>query len=168
MLAWNIQADLKSGRRQAIACGMTDPASVNELPAEPTQALRFGKTRTAQATAVLEDYAELIADLLASGGEARPTDIARRLGVSHATAIKAIARLKREGLATAKPYRGVFLTQAGESLADRVRLRHRLVVDLLIAVGVPADAAEQDAEGIEHHVSDTTLAAFARFMQTPR
>ncbi len=139
------------------------PARI-ELPEEPTQARRFGKARTAQSTALLEDYVELIADLLATGGEARPTDIARRLGVSHATAIKAIARLKREGLATARPYRGVFLTEAGEHLAERVRRRHRLVVDLLLAVGVPREAAEQDAEGIEHHVSDTTLAAFAAFL----
>ncbi len=135
------------------------------LPAEPTQAKRFGKTRTAQSTALLEDYAELIADLLATGGEARPTDIARRLGVSHASAIKTIARLKREGLATARPYRGVFLTEAGEVLAARVKARHRLVVDLLRAVGVPAEAAEQDAEGIEHHVSDLTLDAFSRFLE---
>jgi len=70
---------------------------------------------------LLEDYVELIADLLAGEGEARPTDIARRLGVSHATAIKTISRLKREGLATARPYRGVFLTQAGETLAARVK-----------------------------------------------
>ncbi len=139
--------------------------AIIEMPTEPAQAQRFGKTRTALSTALLEDYAELIADLLATGGEARPTDIARRLGVSHATAIKTIARLKREGLATARPYRGVFLTEAGEALAARVRARHRLVVDLLLAVGVPAEAAEQDAEGLEHHVSDTTLAAFATFLR---
>jgi DtxR family manganese transport transcriptional regulator len=139
--------------------------SPTSLPAEPTQARRFGKARSAQATALLEDYAELIADLLAGEGEARPTDIARRLGVSHATAIKAIARLKREGLATARPYRGVFLTEEGQRLADRVRARHRLVVDVLLALGVPAEAAEQDAEGIEHHVSDATLAAFSRFLK---
>src|SRR5580658_4764294 len=59
-----------------------------KLPAEGTQARRFGKTRSAPSTALLEDYAELIADLLTGEGEARPTDIARRLGVSHATAIK--------------------------------------------------------------------------------
>ncbi len=141
------------------------PVPPTELPTEPTQARRFGKARSAQATALLEDYAELIADLLASEGEARPTDIARRLGVSHATAIKAIARLKREGLATARPYRGVFLTETGEHLAARVRARHRLVVDVLCALGVPKEAAEQDAEGIEHHVSDTTLAAFSRFLK---
>jgi len=138
------------------------------MPAEPTQARRFGKARAVQSTVLLEDYAELIADLLATGGEARPTDIARRLGVSHASAIKTIARLKREGLATSRPYRGVFLTKEGETLAARVKTRHRLVVDLLRAVGVPDEAAEQDAEGIEHHVSETTLRAFAAFLRMGR
>lgn len=139
------------------------PASA-DLTDEPTQARRFGKARSAQSTALLEDYVELISDLLGAGGEARPTDIARRLGVSHATAIKTIGRLKREGLAVAKPYRGVFLTETGENLAERVRARHRVVVDFLVAVGVPVESAEQDAEGMEHHVSDATLAAFARFL----
>jgi DtxR family manganese transport transcriptional regulator len=137
-----------------------------ELPAELIQARRFGLARSARSTAILEDYVELIADLLASTGEARATDIARRLGVSHPTAISTIARLKREALATARPYRGVFLTEKGEALAKRVRARHRLVVNVLIALGVPAEAAEADAEGIEHHVSETTLRAFARFLQS--
>ncbi|MBS0561066.1 MAG: manganese-binding transcriptional regulator MntR [Proteobacteria bacterium] len=134
------------------------------MPAEPTQARRFGKARTARSAALTEDYVELIADLHASAGEARPTDIARRLGVAHATVAKTVGRLKREGLVVAKPYRGIFLTREGEALAARVRARHRLVVDLLRAVGVPAEAAEQDAEGIEHHVSQATLKAFARFL----
>jgi DtxR family manganese transport transcriptional regulator len=136
------------------------------LPAELTQARRFGKTRSAQSAALLEDYVELIDDLLASAGEARPTDIARRLGVSHVTAVKTISRLKRAGMATARPYRGVFLTEAGTTLAHKVRARHRLVVDVLRALGVPAEAAEADAEGIGHHVSETTLKAFARFLQS--
>ncbi len=138
---------------------------MGKLPAEGTQARRFGKTRSAQSTALLEDYVELIADLLESEGEARPTDIARRLGVSHATAIKTIARVKRAGFATARPYRGVFLTEKGHALAQRVRTRHRLVVDLLRALGVPSEAAEADAEGIEHYVSETTLKAFAQFLK---
>ena len=108
-----------------------------KLPAELTQARRFGKTRSAQSGALLEDYVELIDDLLNTNGEARPTDVARRLGVSHATAIKTIARLKRDGLATGRPYRGVFLTEEGQKLAARVRSRHRLVVDVLLAWACP-------------------------------
>jgi DtxR family manganese transport transcriptional regulator len=43
-------------------------------------------------------------------------------------------------------------------------MRHRLVVKLLLAVGVPADDAEADAEGMEHYASEITLKAFARFL----
>jgi DtxR family manganese transport transcriptional regulator len=137
--------------------------TVHDAPDEPPQdqAARHAQARQARAGALLEDYVELIDDLLAEGGEARPTDIARRLGVSHGTAIKTINRLKREGLAHAKPYRGVFLTEVGRALAGRARARHRVVVDLL---RVPQAVAEADAEGIEHHVSDAALEAFERFL----
>ncbi len=50
-------------------------------------------------------------------------------------------------------------------MAERSRQRHRLVVDLLLAVGVPREAAEADAEGVEHYVSQATLNAFADFLK---
>ena len=134
------------------------------MPAEPTQAQRFGRARSARSATQVEDYVELIDDLLTTQGEARSTDVARRLGVTHPSAIKTIARLKREGLATAKPYRGIFLTPAGQELAHRVRARHRLIVELLLSVGVPREAAEADAEGMEHYASEATLEAFAAFL----
>jgi len=156
--------DQRGENRVKRASAADRPVMAVEMPEEPTQALRFGKARTARSAALLEDYVELIADLQAVHGEARATDVAKRLGVTHPTALKSIARLKREGLATARPYRGIFLTEAGRELADRVRARHRLVVKLLLAVGVPAEAAEADAEGMEHHTSEATLKAFARFL----
>ena len=145
---------------------MTTDDSCPDLtqPDHPGEAARHASARTARAAALAEDYVEIIADLLERDAEARPTDIARRLGVTHATAIKTIGRLKRDGLAHSKPYRGVFLTEAGHELARRVRARHQTVVAFLAALGVPAEIAEADAEGIEHHVSDATLAAFERFL----
>ncbi len=128
------------------------------------QSERFQQARAAQAMAILEDYAEMISDLTQEMGEARITDIASRMGVTHPTATKAVARLKREGLAVSRPYRGVFLTDQGAELAERVRARHRTVVDLLVAVGVPPETAEMDAEGLEHHVSEITLKAFERYL----
>lgn len=130
----------------------------------PPQPGRFDRAREAQAQALAEDYTELIDDLIAATGEARITEIAAHLGVTHPTATKSVARLVREGLAVSRPYRGVFLTETGRTMAARVRARHRCVVDVLIALGVPPEAAETDAEGIEHHVSDATLAAFERFL----
>ena len=106
--------------------------------------------------------------LLPGGRLPAERELARRLGVTHTTAVKSIARLKREGLATSRPYRGVFLTPAGEAMAKRVRARHRLIVDLLLAVGVPPEAAESDAEGMEHYASEASLEAFARFLKNRR
>jgi len=142
------------------------PAPPAGLEAEETQARGFGRVREAHAAELLEDYAELIDDLVRDSGQARATEIARRLGVSHVTAVKAVARLEREGLAISQPHRGVKLTEEGEALAGHARARHRLVLDLLLALGVPAEDAKADAEGIEHHVSPATLAAFARFLKT--
>jgi DtxR family transcriptional regulator, manganese transport regulator len=135
------------------------------LEAEDIQARGFGRVREAHAAELLEDYAELIDDLSRDSGHARATDIARRLGVSHVTAVKAVARLEREGFAISQPYRGVRLTPEGTALASRVRARHHLVLNLLLALGVPPDDARADAEGIEHHVSPATLAAFERFLK---
>ena len=53
-------------------------------------------------------------------------------------------------------------------MAARVRARHRLMVELLLFLGVPAEAAEADAEGMEHHASDATLAAVAGFLERRR
>ena len=58
----------------------------------------------------------------------------------------------------------MLLTESGMALARRMKARHRLVVDVLLAIGVPLEAAEADGEGIEHHVSDATLRAFERFL----
>jgi DtxR family manganese transport transcriptional regulator len=62
----------------------------------------------------------------------------------------------------------VSLTAAGQTMAERSRRRHRLVVDFLIAVGAPREAAEADAEGVEHYVSSATLAAFEAFLAAQR
>jgi DtxR family manganese transport transcriptional regulator len=156
--------DRRGENRVARASAAGRPVMAVEMPGETAQALRFGKARTARSAILLEDYVELIADLLAVYGEARAADVAKRLGVAPPTALKSIARLKREGLVTKRPYRGIFLTEAGHDLATRVRARHRLMVELLRAVGVPAEAAENDAEGMEHHASEATLEAFARFL----
>lgn len=133
---------------------------------EVEQADRFARAREAQSVALIEDYVEMIGDLIAELGEARVADIAERMGVAQPTATKAIARLKRDGFATSRPYRGVFLTEEGAELAERVRARHRTVVALLVAVGVPEEVAELDAEGIEHHVSEQSLKAFEDFLQS--
>jgi DtxR family manganese transport transcriptional regulator len=112
-----------------------------------------------------QDYVEMIAELIDKTGEARLTDLARGLGVTHVTASHTIKRLQRKGLVTSEPYRSIFLTSSGRTLAKESRDRHETVVRFLTALGVPPSVAESDAEGIEHHVSGETLAAFVRFLR---
>ncbi|MFN7613620.1 MAG: manganese-binding transcriptional regulator MntR [Phycisphaerae bacterium] len=118
--------------------------------------------RAAHANELAEDYVEAIAMLIQTQGEARVVDLAKLMGVSHVTVVRTVARLQREKLVNSQPYRAIFLTAAGERLARRSRERHALVVAILRSLGVPARISERDAEGIEHHCSPQTLAAFAR------
>ncbi len=123
----------------------------------------FRQVREARRLELVEDYVELIADLIGDGGEARQVDIAARLGVAQPTVAKMLKRLAEDGLVQQRPYRGVFLTEAGRTLAAEARERHRIVESFLLALGVSPDVARCDAEGIEHHVSGETLEAFRRF-----
>ena len=107
-----------------------------------------------------EDYVELIDDLIRTQGEARLVDIAERLGISQPSASKTIARLQRDGFVKSEPYRSIFLTSMGKSLADSSRSRHDIVFRFLLAIGVSEATAKLDSEGVEHHVSDETLVAF--------
>ena len=129
---------------------------------------RFRRVRDAHQTEMAEDYVELIADLIERKGEARLVDLAECLGVSKPTVNGAIQRLQRDGLVSSEPYRSIFLTEKGRSLAQCSRERHRVVRELLVALGVDAETADADAEGIEHHVSEATLEAFRRHLARDR
>jgi DtxR family manganese transport transcriptional regulator len=134
-----------------------------DVPGPDVQARGHHRTRRAHLVEVAEDYVETIADLLDVQGEARAVDLARRLGVSHVTVTKTVARLQEAGLVASRPYRAIFLTPAGRRLASQCRRRHRVVVELLRKLGVGEETARLDAEGMEHHISRQTLAAFERF-----
>ena len=142
------------------------PSVTDERPAD-ARAEAFQGVREARRNELAEDYVELIADLIHEQGEARPVDIAARLGVRAPTVTKALARLAREGLITRAKYRSVFLTDEGRTLAKECRNRHEIVLRFLIRLGLDAETAELDAEGIEHHVSERTLALFKSYADRP-
>ena len=134
------------------------------MPGKSTNnsATKFDRIRRAHQSEVAEDYVEMIAELIAETGEARSVDLAARFGVTSPTVNAIIHRLQREDLVETRPYRSIFLTAAGQALADKARDRHRIVRDFLLTIGLPETIAEEDAEGIEHHVSPETLAVFAK------
>lgn len=133
-----------------------------DMPAPEVQARQHARVREAHETELLEDYVELIDDLHQVQGEARAADLARRLGVSHATVHNMLRRLLERGLVTKEPYRSIFLTEEGARMAAASRQRHDIVLSFLRAAGVSESTAQQDAEGIEHHVSDETVRVLKR------
>ncbi|MDX1000829.1 manganese-binding transcriptional regulator MntR [Sinorhizobium medicae] len=141
------------------------PTIESSLVAPDTQMESFKQARHNRRSELVEDYVELIADLLADGGEARQVDIAQRLGVAQPTVAKMLKRLIAEGYIQQRPYRGVFLTDIGKELARVSRERHQIVESFLCSIGVSVETARMDAEGIEHHVSPETLEALKRFTE---
>ena len=140
-----------------------DPLATANSRSSAPSAEAFQGVREARSRELAEDYVELIAELIHENGEARPVDIATRLGVKVPTVSKTLDRLAREGLITRAKYRSVFLTDAGRALAKECRRRHEIVRHFLISLGLDPEIAERDAEGIEHHVSERTLELFEAF-----
>lgn len=137
---------------------------VGNHPSVGETAAHQQRTRAAHAEERAQDYVEAIADLIALRGEARATELAKLLGVTHVTVIRTVQRLQREGLVVTRPYRSIFLTDTGREMAERAKERHEKVVEFLQALGISEATAKADAEGIEHHVSEETLAAFDKFL----
>ena len=131
-------------------------------PDVANSAAKFDRIRRAHQSEVAEDYVEMISDLIAETGEARTVDLAARFGVTSPTVNAIIQRLQREDLVETRPYRSIFLTEKGKALAEASQARHQIVRDFLVTIGVPASIAEEDAEGVEHHVSEETLAVVAQ------
>ena len=123
----------------------------------------FRQVHEAHRRELIDDYVELISDLIREVGEARQVDMAARLGVSQPTVAKMLKRLASVGLIEMIPWRGVFLTPEGEKLAQESRERHQLVENFLLVLGVSPEIARRDAEGMEHHVSEETLVKFREF-----
>ena len=139
------------------------PPAVALRPRPPAQqAENLRRSRRDRAAETAQDYVEAIADLSATLGEARVVDLARRLGVTHVTVNRTLARLQTSGYVNTKPYRAIFLTEAGRTLAAECKARHETVTAFLRSLGVSEKIAELDAEGIEHHVSPETLLAFEK------
>lgn len=128
-------------------------------------AAAFQRIRKAHETEVAEDYVELIDDLITAHGSARLTDIAAYMGVAKSTASKMVQRLDAQGLVLSPPYGDISLTAEGKAMADASRARHKIVYDFLVYLGVDAQIAASDAEGMEHHISQATLAIFQRLMR---
>jgi len=116
----------------------------------------------------VEDYAKAIYTLQErADGAVTTTALAGRLGVSAASASGMVRRLGEIGLAEHEPYKGVELTEAGRAVALEVIRHHRLIELLLADLGVPWDRVHDEAEVLEHHISEELEAVIAARLGDP-
>jgi len=113
-------------------------------------------------SSAVEDYLERILELIDSKGYARVVDIASALRISQASVTNMVQRLDADGLLKYEKYRGLVPTSAGARLARKIARRHRLLTDFLRLLGLDEQVIHHDVEGMEHHVSASTLRAIER------
>lgn len=114
-----------------------------------------------------EDYTELVYDLIEEFGEARISKLSERLGISHVTALRSVARLQEQGFLLKDIKGPVELSAKGRKLAVFCKHRHQLLLDFFEKLGVSRAVAEIDVEGAEHHISDETLSCIEAFLKGP-
>jgi DtxR family Mn-dependent transcriptional regulator len=119
---------------------------------------------------VIEDYAKAIYALQqrAQGQPVATNDLAERLQVTPASVSAMVKKLAERGLVEHVPYRGVLLTAAGEKVALEV-LRHHRLLELYLAehLGVPWDRVHEEAEALEHVISEDLEARIAAKLGQP-
>lgn len=120
-------------------------------------------------TRSVEDYLKAIYHLAPADEPASTNEIAERLGLSAASVSGMIKRLADAGLLEHVPYRGVVLTSAGRLSALRVVRRHRLIEAYLVGfLGYSWDTVHDEAERLEHAVSDVLVERMAAALGDPR
>ena len=113
------------------------------------------------------DYLKAIWEL-AETGTASTKQIADRLSVAPASVTNMLGRLRERGLVDYEPYHGALLTHRGREEALRLVRRHRLIETFLLEhLGYSWDEVHQEAERLEHAVSDTFTERLARFLDHP-
>jgi Mn-dependent DtxR family transcriptional regulator len=113
----------------------------------------------------VEDYLEVVYDLIETKGYARASDIAERLDVKPPSVTSMLKKLDGMGLVVYERYRGLTLTDKGKQMARFSQQKHSTITKFLQVLGVREKIAESDAEGIEHHLHRDTVNRIELFVE---
>ena len=112
----------------------------------------------------MEDYLEVISELVELKGYATTLDISRYLSVSAPSVTKMLQRLDDGGYLEYEKYRGINLTQKGKQIAGTIRQKHGILLEFFEILGIGSDTANRDAEGLEHHINPKTIKQLRKFI----
>jgi len=122
------------------------------------------KTKKASSTISEEDYLEVIAELVELKGYATTLDISRFMNVSPPSVTKMLQKLDEKGYLEYEKYHGINLTDIGRQVADTIRRKHSILLEFFEILNVGKGIANQDTEGLEHHLNDKTIRRLRKFI----
>ena len=112
----------------------------------------------------MEDYLEIIGELVELKGYATTLDISRYMNVSAPSVTKMLQRLDEGGFLEYEKNHGINLTKKGIQVAEGIRQNHGILLEFFEILGVGYDTANQDTEGIEHHLNPKTIKQLRKFI----
>jgi len=122
------------------------------------------KTKKTSSTTSEEDYLEVIAELVELKGYATTLDISRFMNVSPPSVTKMLQNLDEKKYLEYEKYHGINLTYIGKQVADTIRRKHSILLEFFEILNVGKGIANQDTEGLEHHLNDKTIRQLRKFI----
>ncbi len=112
----------------------------------------------------MEDYLEIISELVEQKGYATSLDISRYMNVSAPSVTKMLKRLDESGFLEYEKYHGINLTRKGSQVAEGIRQKHGILLEFFEILGVGYETANRDIEGIEHHLDPKSIRQLRKFI----
>jgi len=122
------------------------------------------KTKKTASTTSEEDYLEVIAELVELKGYATTLDISRFMNVSPPSVTKMLQKLDEKKYLEYEKYHGINLTDIGRQVADTIRRKHSTLLEFFEILNIGKEIANQDTEGLEHHLNDKTIRRLRKFI----
>ena len=122
------------------------------------------QTTRSESSSRMEDYLEVISELVELKGYATTLDISRYMNVSAPSVTKMLQRLDENDYLEYEKYHGINLTDKGNHLADSIRQKHGILLEFFEILGIGHETANQDVEGIEHHLNPKTIRQLRKFI----
>jgi len=122
------------------------------------------KSEKSGSSARMEDYLEIISELVELKGYATTLDISRYMNVSAPSVTKMLQRLDENGFLEYEKYHGINLTTRGSQIAEGIRQKHGILLEFFEILGISDETANQDIEGMEHHLNAKTIKQLRKFI----
>ncbi len=155
---------LKISANQVIIMNRSTEKSRNKKGERLESIKRVHGQKSSKFTTRMEDYLEVISELIELKGYATPLDISNYMNVSPPSVTKMLRRLDEDKYIEYTKYQGLKLTRLGKNIANEIRQKHSDLLEFFEMLGIDGHTANQDVEGMEHHLNPKTTKQLRKFL----